>query len=136
MDYPRALKAGLLHPTATARPAGQSQPVYTLSCSLGLQAHGPLGDTLSSRQSALLTRKFPDRPRTQWKKTPLPGPPPQTPHAAISSTPTPTQISYVGSDDILTVLLGGSLPGTNTAGNTEASWSAMADRYCGGGKFA
>ncbi|KAH9263156.1 hypothetical protein BASA83_013505 [Batrachochytrium salamandrivorans] len=40
--------------------------------------------------------------------------------AAISSTPTPTHISYVGSDDILTVLLGGSLPGTNTAGNTEA----------------
>ncbi|KAH9263008.1 hypothetical protein BASA83_013687 [Batrachochytrium salamandrivorans] len=27
--------------------------------------------------------------------------------AAISSTPTPTQISYIGSDDILTVLLGG-----------------------------
>ncbi|KAH9270608.1 hypothetical protein BASA83_007201 [Batrachochytrium salamandrivorans] len=49
--------------------------------------------------------------------------------AAISSTPTPTHISYIGSDDILTVLLGGSLPGTNTAGNTEAhSWSAMADR--------
>ncbi|KAH6562590.1 hypothetical protein BASA61_007860 [Batrachochytrium salamandrivorans] len=40
--------------------------------------------------------------------------------AAISSTPTPTQISYIGSDDILTVLLGGSLPGTNNAGNTEA----------------
>ncbi|KAH6595419.1 hypothetical protein BASA50_005831 [Batrachochytrium salamandrivorans] len=35
---------------------------------------------VSSRQSALLTQKFPDRPRTQWKKTPLPaGPPPQTP---------------------------------------------------------
>ncbi|KAH6582467.1 hypothetical protein BASA60_001914, partial [Batrachochytrium salamandrivorans] len=35
---------------------------------------------VSSRQSALLTRKFPDRPKTQWKKTPLPaGPPPQTP---------------------------------------------------------
>ncbi|KAH9271079.1 hypothetical protein BASA83_006833 [Batrachochytrium salamandrivorans] len=40
--------------------------------------------------------------------------------AAISSTPTPTQISYIGSDDIFIVLLGGSLPGTNTAGNTEA----------------
>ncbi|KAH9254687.1 hypothetical protein BASA81_007237 [Batrachochytrium salamandrivorans] len=40
--------------------------------------------------------------------------------AAISSTPTPTHISHIGSDDILTVLLGGSLPGTNTAGNTEA----------------
>ncbi|KAH6581337.1 hypothetical protein BASA61_009115 [Batrachochytrium salamandrivorans] len=40
--------------------------------------------------------------------------------AAISSTPTPTHISYIGSDDILTVLLGGSLPGTNNAGNTEA----------------
>ncbi|KAH9270665.1 hypothetical protein BASA83_007274 [Batrachochytrium salamandrivorans] len=40
--------------------------------------------------------------------------------AATSSTPTPTHISYIGSDDILTVLLGGSLPGTNTAGNTEA----------------
>ncbi|KAH6597341.1 hypothetical protein BASA50_004481 [Batrachochytrium salamandrivorans] len=40
--------------------------------------------------------------------------------AAISSTPTPTHISYIGSDDILTVLLGGSLSGTNTAGNTEA----------------
>ncbi|KAH6575959.1 hypothetical protein BASA60_004729 [Batrachochytrium salamandrivorans] len=39
--------------------------------------------------------------------------------AAISSTPTPTQISYIGSDDIFIVLLGGSLPGTNTAGNTE-----------------
>ncbi|KAH9270101.1 hypothetical protein BASA83_007776 [Batrachochytrium salamandrivorans] len=35
---------------------------------------------VSSRQSALLTRKFPGRPRTQWKKTPLAaGPPPQTP---------------------------------------------------------
>ncbi|KAH6589392.1 hypothetical protein BASA50_010045 [Batrachochytrium salamandrivorans] len=40
--------------------------------------------------------------------------------AAISSTPTPTHISHIGSDDILTVLLGGSLPGTNNAGNTEA----------------
>ncbi|KAH6603045.1 hypothetical protein BASA61_000506 [Batrachochytrium salamandrivorans] len=40
--------------------------------------------------------------------------------AAISSTPTPTQISHIGSDDIFIVLLGGSLPGTNTAGNTEA----------------
>ncbi|KAH6577096.1 hypothetical protein BASA62_001032 [Batrachochytrium salamandrivorans] len=40
--------------------------------------------------------------------------------AAISSTPTPTHISHIGSDDILTVLLGGSLPGTNTAGNIEA----------------
>ncbi|KAH9251593.1 hypothetical protein BASA81_010501 [Batrachochytrium salamandrivorans] len=40
--------------------------------------------------------------------------------AAISSTPTPTHISHIGSNDILTVLLGGSLPGTNTAGNTEA----------------
>ncbi|KAH6571283.1 hypothetical protein BASA50_005808 [Batrachochytrium salamandrivorans] len=40
--------------------------------------------------------------------------------AAISSTPTPTQISYIGSDDIFIVLLGGSLPGTNNAGNTEA----------------
>ncbi|KAH6587822.1 hypothetical protein BASA50_011123 [Batrachochytrium salamandrivorans] len=40
--------------------------------------------------------------------------------AAISSTPTPTQISYIGSDDIFIVLLGGSLPDTNTAGNTEA----------------
>ncbi|KAH9274802.1 hypothetical protein BASA83_003011 [Batrachochytrium salamandrivorans] len=40
--------------------------------------------------------------------------------AAISSTPTPAHISYIGSDDILTVLLGGSLPGTNNAGNTEA----------------
>ncbi|KAH9245333.1 hypothetical protein BASA81_017198 [Batrachochytrium salamandrivorans] len=40
--------------------------------------------------------------------------------AAISSTPTPTHISYIGSDDIFIVLLGGSLPGTNTAGNTEA----------------
>ncbi|KAH6595620.1 hypothetical protein BASA50_005701 [Batrachochytrium salamandrivorans] len=40
--------------------------------------------------------------------------------AAISSTPTPTQISHIGSDDIFIVLLGRSLPGTNTAGNTEA----------------
>ncbi|KAH6587845.1 hypothetical protein BASA50_011036 [Batrachochytrium salamandrivorans] len=40
--------------------------------------------------------------------------------AAISSTPTPTHISHIGSDDILTVLLGGSLPGTNNSGNTEA----------------
>ncbi|KAH6577570.1 hypothetical protein BASA60_003976 [Batrachochytrium salamandrivorans] len=73
--------------------------------------------------------------------------------AAISSTPTPTHISHIGSDDILTVLLGGSLPGTNTAGNTEAypgqqwltgskspwskAWSATSDtsRYSGFGSM-
>ncbi|KAH9270988.1 hypothetical protein BASA83_006738 [Batrachochytrium salamandrivorans] len=51
--------------------------------------------------------------------------------AAISSTPTPTHISHIGSDDILTVLLGGSLPGTNNAGNTEAcpgqQWLTVSD---------
>ncbi|KAH6581297.1 hypothetical protein BASA61_009147 [Batrachochytrium salamandrivorans] len=67
-------------------------------------------------------QKFPDRPKTQWKKTPTGSrtTTTDTHTAAISSTPTPTHISYVGSDDIFTVLLGGSLPGTNTAGNTEA----------------
>ncbi|KAH6584904.1 hypothetical protein BASA60_000781 [Batrachochytrium salamandrivorans] len=77
---------------------------------------------VSSRQSALLTRKFPDRPKTQWKKTPTGSrtTTTDTHTAAISSTPTPTHISYIGSDDIFIVLLGGSLPGTNTAGNTEA----------------
>ncbi|KAH9263561.1 hypothetical protein BASA83_013050 [Batrachochytrium salamandrivorans] len=104
-DYPRALKAGLLHPTATT-PTSWAVPACT---------------RVSSRQSALLTRKFPDRPRTQWKKTPLPaGPPPQTPTRLLLAAHPPRPISYIGSDDILTVLLGGSLPGTNTAGNTEA----------------
>ncbi|KAH9266320.1 hypothetical protein BASA84_001170 [Batrachochytrium salamandrivorans] len=123
-DYPRALKAGLLHPTATNLylPAGQSQPMYTLSCSLGLQAHGPLGDTRFEppisvahqeilRQAQDTVEENPTASRTTTTDTHT---------AAISSTPTPTQISYIGSDDILTVLLGGSLPGINTAGNTEA----------------
>ncbi|KAH9267705.1 lipoyl(octanoyl) transferase [Batrachochytrium salamandrivorans] len=83
----------------------------------------PLRETrVSSRQSALLTRKFPGRPRDTVEENPTASrtTTTDTHTAAISSTPTPTQISYIGSDDILTVLLGGSLPGTNTAGNTEA----------------
>ncbi|KAH9275120.1 hypothetical protein BASA83_002344 [Batrachochytrium salamandrivorans] len=34
-------------PQQQPRPAGQSQSVYTLSCSLGLQAHGPLGGRIA-----------------------------------------------------------------------------------------
>ncbi|KAH9273427.1 hypothetical protein BASA83_004092 [Batrachochytrium salamandrivorans] len=48
---------------------------------------------VSSRQSALLTRKFPGRPRTQWKKTPLPaGPPPQTPTRLLLAAHPPRPI--------------------------------------------
>ncbi|KAH9263443.1 hypothetical protein BASA83_013169 [Batrachochytrium salamandrivorans] len=177
-DYPRALKAGLLTPYSNRpRPAGQSQPVYTLSCSLGLQAHGPLGGRLFTtplcfwlvsthsccRQSTTRVCKFliahctpppPPPPHqlapvsqqhpataAQIQLAPRPygidtrfEPPISVAHseiprqaqdtveenptasrttttdthtAAISSTPTPTHISHIGSDDILTVLLGG-----------------------------
>ncbi|KAH6597082.1 hypothetical protein BASA50_004685 [Batrachochytrium salamandrivorans] len=46
-DYPRALKAGLLHPTAT-NPDQLGSPSLCIlcHCSLGLQAHGPLGGRL------------------------------------------------------------------------------------------
>ncbi|KAH9244464.1 hypothetical protein BASA81_018133 [Batrachochytrium salamandrivorans] len=100
-DYPRALKAGLLHPTAT-NPDQLGSP--------------------SRRQSALLTRKFPGQAQDTVEENPTGSrtTTTDTHTAAISSTPTPTHISYIGSDDILTVLLGGSLPGTNNAGNTEA----------------
>ncbi|KAH6566741.1 hypothetical protein BASA62_006527 [Batrachochytrium salamandrivorans] len=38
-------------------------------------------------------RKFPDRPRTQWKKTPLPaGPPPQTPTRLLLAAHPPRPI--------------------------------------------
>ncbi|KAH9276534.1 hypothetical protein BASA83_001243 [Batrachochytrium salamandrivorans] len=48
---------------------------------------------VSSRQSALLTKKFPDRPRTQWKKTPLAaGPPPQTPTRLLLAAHPPRPI--------------------------------------------
>ncbi|KAH9245777.1 hypothetical protein BASA81_016714 [Batrachochytrium salamandrivorans] len=232
-DYPRALKAGLLHPTATNPDQLGSPSVYTLSCSLGLQTHGPLGGrlhpphcvfarvdtqllqaindtrvqifdcTLHTTTTATTTTtpaspsfsttssnsnpdstgtsaiwdsmdihtpidNYQHSPRTTSQSSPSSPsspsdfsifsfshfspdtrfePPISVAHqkiprqaqdtveenptasrttttdthtAAINSTPTPTHISYIGSDDILTVLLGGSLPGTNTAGNTEA----------------
>ncbi|KAH9268706.1 hypothetical protein BASA83_009189 [Batrachochytrium salamandrivorans] len=65
---------------------------------------------VSSRPISVAHQEIlPAGPRTQWKKTPLPAgrTTTDTHTAAISSTPTPTQISYIGSDDILTVLLGG-----------------------------
>ncbi|KAH9262585.1 hypothetical protein BASA83_013777 [Batrachochytrium salamandrivorans] len=66
------------------RPTPQSAPSSSSSSSdfHFLIFHFSHQTRVSSRKSALLTRKFPDRPRTQWKKTPLPaGPPPQTPHS-------------------------------------------------------
>ncbi|KAH6561061.1 hypothetical protein BASA62_010101 [Batrachochytrium salamandrivorans] len=192
-DYPRALKAGLLHPTATD-PNQLSSPSLCILCHSHLDcrpmAHlvvdcthptvffarvdtqllqaindtrvqisdctlhttttttttttTPASPSLSTTSInsnpdstgtsaiwdntrfeppiSVAQQKFPGRPRTQWKKTPTGSrtTTTDTHTAAISSTPTPTHISYIGSDDILTVLLGGSLPGTNTAGNTEA----------------
>ncbi|KAH9263459.1 hypothetical protein BASA83_013150 [Batrachochytrium salamandrivorans] len=104
-DYPRALKAGLLHPTAT-NPDQLGSPSLCILCHAHLDckpmAHLVVQDTVEENPTASRTTTT------------------DTHTAAISSTPTPTQISYIGSDDILTVLLGGSLPGTNTAGNTEA----------------
>ncbi|KAH6581817.1 hypothetical protein BASA60_002228 [Batrachochytrium salamandrivorans] len=64
---------------------------------------------VSSRQSALLTRKFPRQAQETVEENPTASrtTTTDTHTAAISSTPTPTHISYIGSDDILTVLLGG-----------------------------
>ncbi|KAH9244798.1 hypothetical protein BASA81_017777 [Batrachochytrium salamandrivorans] len=96
-DYPRALKADLLHPTAT-NPDQLGSPSRVAHSEILQQVQ----DTVEENPTA-------SRITTTDTHT-----------AAISSTPTPTHISHIGSDDILTVLLGGSLPGTNTAGNTEA----------------
>ncbi|KAH6588914.1 hypothetical protein BASA50_010412 [Batrachochytrium salamandrivorans] len=104
-DYPRALKAGLLHPTATD-PTSWAVPVDTRFEPPISVAHSEI-----PRQAQDTVEENPTASRTTTTDTHT---------AAISSTPTPTHISYIGSDDILTVLLGGSLPGTNTAGNTEA----------------
>ncbi|KAH9273773.1 hypothetical protein BASA83_003766 [Batrachochytrium salamandrivorans] len=103
-DYPRALKADLLHPTATdhdqlGSPNTRFEPPIS-----GAQQEIP-------RQAQDTVEENPTGSRTTTTDTHT---------AAISSTPTPTHLSHIGSDDILTVLLGGSLPGTNTAGNTEA----------------
>ncbi|KAH6597105.1 hypothetical protein BASA50_004677 [Batrachochytrium salamandrivorans] len=146
-DYPRALKAGLLYPTAT-NPDQLGSPSRCILCHSHLDckpmAHlvvdcthptvffarvdtqllQAINDTHTRfeppisvahseipRQAQDTVEENPTASRTTTTDTHT---------AAISSTPTPTQISYIGSDDILTVLLGGSLPGTNTAGNTEA----------------
>ncbi|KAH6581705.1 hypothetical protein BASA60_002293 [Batrachochytrium salamandrivorans] len=105
-DYPRALKAGLCTP--------QQQTPTSWAV--------PAGTRVSSRQSALLTQEIPRQAQDTVEENPTGSrtTTTDTHTAAISSTPTPTHISHIGSDDILTVLLGGSLPGTNTAGNTEA----------------
>ncbi|KAH6574816.1 hypothetical protein BASA60_005285 [Batrachochytrium salamandrivorans] len=109
------------HPPRTTPQSSPSSPSCPSDFSIFSFSHF-LHTRISSRQSALLTRKFSDRPKTQWKKKPTASrtTTTDTHTAAISSTPTPTHISHIGSDDILTVLLGGSIPGTNTAGNTEA----------------
>ncbi|KAH9269529.1 hypothetical protein BASA83_008480 [Batrachochytrium salamandrivorans] len=132
-DYPRALKAGLLAPYSNKpRPAGHS-PQVPLSVCLQVPLAAPLifqffhffnflphtrfeppisvAHSEIPRQVQDTVEENPTASRTTTTDTHT---------AAISSTPTPTHISYIGSDDILTVLLGGSLPGTNTAGNTEA----------------
>ncbi|KAH6599243.1 hypothetical protein BASA50_003129 [Batrachochytrium salamandrivorans] len=153
-DYPRALKAGLLHPTATD-PDQLGSPSLCILCHAHLDckpmAHLVVDCThptvFFARVDTQLLQAINDTRvqifdctlhTTTTTTPPLPHQlaPAQdtveenptasrttttdTHTAAISSTPTPTQISYVGSDDILTVLLGGSLPGTDTAGNTEA----------------
>ncbi|KAH9274250.1 hypothetical protein BASA83_003243 [Batrachochytrium salamandrivorans] len=188
-DYPRALKAGLLHPTATnpdqlaaavnqrhacanfwlhtttTTPASLSlsttssnSSTYTIGASAiwnSMDIHTPIDNYQHSPrttpQSAPSSPSSPSgfsffsflqfSPHTRFEP-PISVVRPEIPRqaqdtveenltgsrttttdthtAAISSTPTPTHISYIGSDDILTVLLGGSLPGTNTAGNTEA----------------
>ncbi|KAH6575676.1 hypothetical protein BASA60_004896 [Batrachochytrium salamandrivorans] len=81
-DYPRALKAGLLHPTETGpRPAGQSQPVHAFEPPISVAHQGN-----SSRQAQDTVEETP----------PLPAGPHTTdhPHAAISSTPHPGP--YIG----------------------------------------
>ncbi|KAH6575442.1 hypothetical protein BASA60_005029 [Batrachochytrium salamandrivorans] len=192
-DYPRALKAGLLHPTATnlyqlgspslcilchahldckpmAPLGGRLHPPHCGFCSCrhtaaaGNQRHAcaNFDCTLHTTTTTTTTTTTPASPSFSttssnsnpdstgtsaiWDNTRF-EPPISVAHqeiprqaqdtveenptasrttntdthtAAISSTPTPTHLSHIGSDDILTVLLGGSLPGTNTAGNTEA----------------
>ncbi|KAH6564322.1 hypothetical protein BASA62_007970 [Batrachochytrium salamandrivorans] len=102
-DYPRALKAGLLHPYSNRpRPAGQSQSVYTLPLSLGLQAHGPLGDTRFEPPISVAHSEIPRQAQDTVEENPTGSrtTTTDTHTAAISSTPTPTHISYIGSDDI------------------------------------
>ncbi|KAH9248667.1 hypothetical protein BASA81_013650 [Batrachochytrium salamandrivorans] len=133
-DYPRALKADLLHPTATD-PDQLGSP--TLS-----QDHSSVCFKFPSNSSSfpffsffhfspdtrfeppisVAHQEIPRQAQDTVEENPTASrtTTTDTHTAAISSTPTPTHISYIGSDDILTVLLGGSLPGTNTAGNTEA----------------
>ncbi|KAH6595436.1 hypothetical protein BASA50_005848 [Batrachochytrium salamandrivorans] len=116
-----------LHTTTTTTttphqlaPVSQQHPATAAHIQL---APRPYGITrVSSRQSALLTQEIPRQAQDTVEENPTASrtTTTDTHTAAISSTPTPTHISYIGSDDILTVLLGGSLPGTNTAGNTEA----------------
>ncbi|KAH6596604.1 hypothetical protein BASA50_005010 [Batrachochytrium salamandrivorans] len=137
-DYPRALKAGLLHPIATnpdqlgspsryqhsPRTTPQSAP-SSLSSPSGFPIFAFLHFLPHTRFEPPISVAHSEIPR-QVQDTVEENPTgsrtttTDTHTAAISSTPTPTHISHIGSDDILTVLLGGSLPGTNTAGNTEA----------------
>ncbi|KAH6600441.1 hypothetical protein BASA50_002298 [Batrachochytrium salamandrivorans] len=81
---------------------------------LGLSPHVP--QFLNQPSYAMMASHLPANTLTTGSRTTTT----DTHTAAISSTPTPTHISHIGSDDIFTVLLGGSLLGTNTAGNTEA----------------
>ncbi|KAH9274083.1 hypothetical protein BASA83_003729 [Batrachochytrium salamandrivorans] len=103
-DYPRALKADLLHPTATdpdqlGSPNTRFEPPISV-------AHQEI-----PRQAQETVEENPTASRTTTT---------DTPRLLLAHT-TPTHISYIGSDDILTVLLGGEPSWhTNTAGNTEA----------------
>ncbi|KAH6571549.1 hypothetical protein BASA60_007118 [Batrachochytrium salamandrivorans] len=152
-DYPRALKAGLLHPTATdlyqlgspslcilchshldckpmahlvhsPRPTSQSAPSSPSSPSgFSISSFSHFSpDTRFEPPISVAQQEIPQQAQDTVEENPTASrtTTTDTHTAAISSTPTPTHISYIGSDDILTVLLGGSLPGTNTAGNTEA----------------
>ncbi|KAH6584579.1 hypothetical protein BASA61_007366, partial [Batrachochytrium salamandrivorans] len=108
----------LLGPTPQSSPSSPSSPSDFSFFHFSHFHH----TRVSSRQSALLTQEIPRQAQDTVEENPTASrtTTTDTHTAAISSTPTPTHISYIGSDDILTVLLGGSLPGTNTAGNTEA----------------
>ncbi|KAH6583302.1 hypothetical protein BASA61_008084 [Batrachochytrium salamandrivorans] len=119
-DYPRALKAGLLHPTATD-PDQLGSPSLCILCHSHLECRpmAHLVTRVSSRQSALLTRKFPAGPGHSGRKTPLAaGPPPQTPTRLLLAAHPPRPISLLGR--VFLCAPWGEPSGTNTAGNTEA----------------
>ncbi|KAH6581873.1 hypothetical protein BASA61_008761 [Batrachochytrium salamandrivorans] len=159
-DYPKALKAGLLHPTATdPDQLGSPSRPYTTGTSaiwdsmdihtpIDNYQHSPRPTPQSAPSSPSSPSDFPifsffqfspdtrfeppisvahsEIPRqaqdTVEEKPPLAaGPPPQTPTRLLLVAHPPRPIYRIlGRMIFLTVLLGGSLPGTNTAGNTEA----------------